>query len=141
MRSHYRSGRQAVDLAIEGVCDMTALQRASHELEDHQVLVEVKHLKMHFPVMFGVIVQQTVDHVKAVDGVSCIVQLYRPTTGTVLFNGKDLCKLLLQAPFHRAPERRQRLVTHVVLDALGIDPRRFGADTKGAQERLDGLVS
>ena len=96
---------------------MTAMQRIPHEADDSQVLVEVKHLKMYFPVTSGLLVQRTVGHVKAVDDVSfvvrrgetlglvgesgcgktttgrCILQLHRPTAGTVLFDGKDLCTL------------------------------------------------
>ena len=96
---------------------MTTMQHTLREAADNEVLVEVQHLKMYFPVMSGVIVQQTVGHVKAVDDVSfvvrrgetlglvgesgcgktttgrCILQLYRPTAGTVLFEGKDLCSL------------------------------------------------
>lgn len=96
---------------------MTTMQHAAHEPEDGQLLVEVRHLKMYFPVSSGVLVQHTVGHVKAVDDVSfvvrrgetlglvgesgcgktttgrCILQLQRPTAGTVLFDGKDLCTL------------------------------------------------
>ena len=96
---------------------MTAMQHAPHQPKDSQVLVEVKHLKMYFPVTSGVLVQHTVGQVKAVDDVSfvvrrgetlglvgesgcgktttgrCILQLYRPTSGTVLFDGKDLCTM------------------------------------------------
>jgi oligopeptide transport system ATP-binding protein len=96
---------------------MTVMQRIPPEPENSQVLVEVKHLKMYFPVTSGFLVQRTVGHVKAVDDVSfvvrrgetlglvgesgcgktttgrCILQLHRPTAGVVLFDGKDLCTL------------------------------------------------
>jgi oligopeptide transport system ATP-binding protein len=96
---------------------MTAAERTRHEPEDKEVLVEVKHLKMYFPVTSGVLVQRTVGYIKAVDDVSfvvrrgetlglvgesgcgktttgrCILQLYRPTGGTVLFDGEDLCSM------------------------------------------------
>lgn len=96
---------------------MTTMQRAPHAPQDSQVLLEVKHLKMYFPVTAGALVQRTVGHVKAVDDVSfvvrrgetlglvgesgcgktttgrCILQLYRPTAGTVRFDGKDLCAM------------------------------------------------
>src|SRR5260370_6188936 len=95
---------------------MTAGERTQHEPGD-EVLVEVKHLKMYFPVTSGVLVQRTVGYIKAVDDVSfvvrrgetlglvgesgcgktttgrCVLQLYRPTAGTVLFDGKDLCSM------------------------------------------------
>jgi oligopeptide transport system ATP-binding protein len=87
------------------------------EPEDKEVLLEVKHLKMYFPVTSGVVARRTIGHIKAVDDVSfivrrgetlglvgesgcgktttgrCILQLYRPTAGTVLFDGKDLCSI------------------------------------------------
>ncbi|GIV87833.1 MAG: ABC transporter ATP-binding protein [Chloroflexus sp.] len=80
-------------------------------------LVEVKDLRMHFPVTRGIIFQRRVGTVKAVDGVNftikrgetlglvgesgcgksttgrAILQLYRPTGGQVLFEGIDLTKL------------------------------------------------
>jgi oligopeptide transport system ATP-binding protein len=96
---------------------MTTMEHVRHEPAASQVLIEVKHLKMYFPVTSGVLVQHTVGHVKAVDDVSfvvkrgetlglvgesgcgktttgrCILQLHRPTAGAVLFDGKDLCAL------------------------------------------------
>ncbi|WP_129673602.1 ABC transporter ATP-binding protein [Candidatus Chloroploca sp. Khr17] len=77
-------------------------------------LIEVKDLKMHFPVTRGIIFQRRVGTVKAVDGLSftikrgetlglvgesgcgksttgrAILQLYRPTEGEVRFQGTDL---------------------------------------------------
>ncbi len=79
------------------------------------VLLEVKNLKMYFPVTSGIIFQRKVADVKAVDDISffirrgetlglvgesgcgksttgrAILQLYRPTAGEVLFGGRDLC--------------------------------------------------
>ena len=80
-------------------------------------LIQVNDLQMHFPVTKGVVFQRQVGAVKAVDGVSfsikkgetlglvgesgcgksttgrAILQLYRPTAGSVLFQGQDLVKL------------------------------------------------
>ena len=79
-----------------------------------EVLVDVKNLKMYFPVTSGIVFQRHVADIKAVDGVSfqvkrgetlglvgesgcgktttgrCILQLYRPTEGQVFFEGIDL---------------------------------------------------
>ena len=80
-------------------------------------LVEVKDLKLYFPVTSGFILQRKVADVKAVDGISfdimqgetlglvgesgcgksttgrAILQLYRPTAGEVKFEGEDLTKV------------------------------------------------
>jgi oligopeptide transport system ATP-binding protein len=81
------------------------------------VLVDIRDLKMYFPVTAGIIFQRKIADVKAVDGVSfsirrgetlglvgesgcgksttgrCILQLYRPTAGQILFGGRDLTKV------------------------------------------------
>ena len=86
-------------------------------MSDGEVLVEVKNLKMYFPVTSGLLFQRTVAHIKAVDDISfsvrkgetlglvgesgcgktttgrCILQLYRPTGGQVLFEGRPLAGL------------------------------------------------
>ncbi len=80
-------------------------------------LLQVKGLKMHFPLTQGIIFQRQVGAVRAVDGVDffvekgetlglvgesgcgksttgrAILQLYKPTAGEVLFDGVDLVKL------------------------------------------------
>jgi len=82
-----------------------------------EVLLEVQDLRVHFPVRKGVLVERTRGHVRAVDGVSlnvhrgetvglvgesgcgksttgrAILQLVRPTSGRVLFDGHDLTAL------------------------------------------------
>ena len=82
-----------------------------------EVVIEVNNLAKYFPVTRGLFRQKKIADVKAVDGVSftihkgetlglvgesgcgkttlgkCILQLIRPTSGEVLFEGKDLCEL------------------------------------------------
>ena len=77
-------------------------------------LLEVKDLRMYFPVTSGIVFQRKIADIKAVDGVSfnirkgetlglvgesgcgkttvgrCILQLYKPTDGDVLFGGERL---------------------------------------------------
>ena len=52
---------------------MTAAERDQHE-PGGEVLIEVKHLKMYFPVTSGVLVQRTAGYIKAVDDVSFVVR-------------------------------------------------------------------
>ncbi|HEX9131486.1 MAG TPA: dipeptide ABC transporter ATP-binding protein [Ktedonobacteraceae bacterium] len=82
-----------------------------------QTLVDVRDLKMHFPLTQGLIFQRVIGHVRAVDGVSfsiergqtmglvgesgsgkttigrTIVRLYKPTAGQIMFGDKDLAKM------------------------------------------------
>src|ERR1700737_2534906 len=82
-----------------------------------KTLVDVRDLKMHFPLTSGLILQRVVGYVRAVDGISfsiergqtlglvgesgsgkttigrTIVRLYKPTSGQILFGDLDLAKL------------------------------------------------
>jgi ABC-type oligopeptide transport system ATPase subunit len=82
-----------------------------------EALLEVSDLEKLFPVKRGLLIERTVDHVRAVDGVSfriregetlglvgesgsgksttgyCVLQLLKPTNGSVTFMGKELTKL------------------------------------------------
>ena len=81
------------------------------------VLVDVQDLKIHFPVMAGFIVSRKIAENKAVDGITfnvkrgetvglvgesgcgksttgrAILQLYKPTAGHIIFDGKDMASL------------------------------------------------
>jgi oligopeptide transport system ATP-binding protein len=85
--------------------------------EQNNILVEVKDLKMYFPITQGVIIQRHIGDIKAVDGLTfnihrgetlglvgesgcgksttgrAILQLYKPTAGTVKFEGHDITAL------------------------------------------------
>ncbi len=87
------------------------------DAQKQKPLVEVRDLKKHFPIRRGLIIQREVAAVHAVDGVTfdifpgetlglvgesgcgksttgrTMLQLYRPTSGSVFFKGKDLTKL------------------------------------------------
>ncbi len=82
-----------------------------------EVLVEVRGLKMYFPVTEGALIPRVVAHVKAVDGISfdimrgetlglvgesgcgktttgrCILQLEKATAGDIIYDGVNLNKL------------------------------------------------
>src|SRR5438105_14493080 len=92
---------------------MTAGEPTQHE-PGAEVLIEVKHLKMHFPVTSGVLVRRRAGYIKAVDDVSfvvrrgetlglvgdggfgedsmrrCRVELYGASSGQVLVEGEYL---------------------------------------------------
>jgi len=82
-----------------------------------KTLVDIRDLKMHFPLTRGIVLQRVVGYVRAVDGVSfsivrgqtlglvgesgsgkttigrTIVRLYKPTSGQILFDNVDLAAL------------------------------------------------
>jgi ABC-type oligopeptide transport system ATPase subunit len=106
-------------------------------------LLEVRDLEKHFPIKSGILFDRTVGHVKAVDGVSfdiaegetlglvgesgsgksttgyCILQLLRPTRGSVRFMGKELTEL------KREDLRRMRREMQIVFQDpyASLDPR------------------
>src|SRR2546429_5271624 len=82
-----------------------------------KTLVDVRDLKMHFPLTQGIIRQRIIGYVRAVDGVSfgiergqtlglvgesgsgkttigrTIVRLYKPTAGQIIFGDQDLASM------------------------------------------------
>jgi oligopeptide transport system ATP-binding protein len=106
-------------------------------------LLEVRDLVKHFPIKQGILFDRTVGHVKAVDGVSfdiregetlglvgesgsgksttgyCVLQLLRPTSGSVRFMGKELTEL------KREELRRTRREMQIVFQDpyASLDPR------------------
>ena len=101
-------------------------------MDGKKILVQVRNLKKHFPIKSGILFQREVAAVKAVDGVSfhiyegetlglvgesgcgksttgrTILQLYRPTAGTVEFEGVDLTEL--KGAALRRMRRRMQMV-------------------------------
>ena len=83
----------------------------------NEPMLRVTDLHKHFPIKKGVLIERTVDEVRAVDGVSfeleagrtlglvgesgsgksttgyCVLQLLRPTSGSIRFLGKELTEL------------------------------------------------
>ena len=94
-----------------------------------ETLLDIRDLKMHFPVTQGIIFQHVVGQVRAVDGVSfsiergktlglvgesgsgkttigrTIIRLYKPTAGQILFEDQDLAKLNGEPLRHMRQER------------------------------------
>ena len=93
---------------------MTAAPQLQSTRAQGEPLLVVKDLKKYFPIRSGVLIDRTVDYVRAVDDVSfevragetlglvgesgsgktttgyCVLQLLKPTSGSVVFDGQDL---------------------------------------------------
>jgi oligopeptide transport system ATP-binding protein len=126
-------------------------KKSSESKEQSDTLVEVTDLKMYFPVRSGVIFQKKVADIKAVDGVSfsikrgetlglvgesgcgktttgrCILQLYRPSEGQVLFEGEDLTQL--KGSNLRRFRRRMQMIFQDPYSSL--DPRQNAGSIVG----------
>ena len=124
-------------------------------------LLEVTDLTKHFPVRSGLLVEHTVDHVKAVDGVSfairegetlglvgesgsgksttgyCILQLLQPTSGSVRFQGSELTEL------GREDIRKMRREMQIVFQDpySSLDPRMTVGDIVGEPLQVHGVGS
>ncbi|MDQ3822049.1 MAG: ATP-binding cassette domain-containing protein [Actinomycetota bacterium] len=122
-------------------------------------LLQVRDLTKHFPVKSGVLVEHTVGHVKAVDGVSfdiqegetlglvgesgsgksttgyCILQLLKPTSGSVRFMGRELTEL------GREEVRKMRREMQIVFQDpySSLDPRMTVGDIVGEPLQVHGV--
>ena len=134
--------------------------RDSNTSIQNNVLVEVNNLKMHFPVTSGLLFQREVAQVKAVDDISfsirkgetlglvgesgcgkttagrCILQLYKPTAGEVIFEGTDLTKL--GARQMRQMRRQMQIIFQDPFSSL--NPRMTAGDIIGEPLVVHGLV-
>ena len=138
--------------------EATAASAAASQNDD--ILLEVKDLKMHFPVSSGMLFQRTVSYVKAVDGVSftvkrgetlglvgesgcgktttgrCILQLYKPTAGHVIFEGQDLTSLKTKQM--RAMRREMQVIFQDPYSSL--NPRMTAGNIIGEPLIVHGLT-
>ena len=124
-------------------------------------LLEVNNLVMHFPLTQGIIFQRKVGAVQAVDGISfsvkpgetlglvgesgcgksttgrAILQLYKPTSGEVMFKGKDLTKL--SGGDMRRMRRHLQMIFHDPYASL--NPRMTVGSIISEQMQIHGLAS
>ncbi|WP_110516749.1 ABC transporter ATP-binding protein [Herpetosiphon llansteffanensis] len=122
-------------------------------------LLDINGLKMHFPVKSNGLLRRTVGAVKAVDGLSfsvkrgetlglvgesgcgksttgrAILQLHRPTAGTVNFDGKELTKLNGEAM--RQMRRKVQIIFQDPYASL--NPRMTVGDIVGEPIRVHNL--
>ena len=127
---------------------------------DDDILLDVKDLKMYFPVSSGLVFQRTVAYIKAVDGVSftvkrgetlglvgesgcgktttgrCILQLYKPTGGQVIFEGQDLTSLSTR--MMREKRREMQVIFQDPYSSL--NPRMTAGNIIGEPLIVHGLV-
>jgi len=138
------------------------------------LLLDVQGLKMHFPITRGIIFQRQVGAIKAVDGVDfsmvkgetlglvgesgcgksttgrAILQLYRPTSGEVFFEGVDITKtkgedlrkmrrrmqMIFQDPY--ASLNPRMTVGSIIGEPLEV--HNIGSNKKERQERVQELL-
>lgn len=126
----------------------------------NDTLIDVKDLKMYFPVLRGVM-RHKVAEVKAVDGISfkikrgetlglvgesgcgktttgrCILRLYRPTGGKIFFEGRDISTL----PEGKVRPLRRRM-SLIFQDPFGsLDPRQTAGSIVAEPLKVHHLVN
>jgi oligopeptide transport system ATP-binding protein len=124
-----------------------------------ETLIEVKDLKMYFPVTKGIVLRRKIGDVKAVDGLTfsirkgetlglvgesgcgksttgrALIQLYKPTNGEVLFHGTDLTKLP-----HEEMRQMRRKVQMIFQDPYAsLNPRMTVGDIIAEPIMVHGL--
>ncbi len=129
--------------------------------QNDDILIDVKNLQMYFPVSSGMLFQRTTAYVKAVDDVSftvkrgetlglvgesgcgktttgrCILQLYKPTAGQVLFNGQDLTTMTTKQM--RGMRREMQVIFQDPYSSL--NPRMTAGNIIGEPLIVHGLVN
>jgi len=127
---------------------------------EDDILVDVKDLKMYFPVTRGILRRKVAD-VKAVDGISfkirrgetlglvgesgcgktttgrCVLRLHRPTEGQILFEGQDIS---------RWPENKirplRRKMSLIFQDPYGsLNPRQSAGSIVGEPLKIHHLIN
>ena len=125
------------------------------------VLLEVRGLKMHFPVTSGILFQRAVAHIKAIDGVDftvlrgetlglvgesgcgktttgrCILRLYKPTDGEIWFDGTEIANARTNQM--RTMRRQMQIIFQDPYSSL--NPRMTAGNIIGEPLAVHGLVN
>ncbi|WP_109508855.1 ABC transporter ATP-binding protein [Nocardioides speluncae] len=152
------------DVNLEKPADLEAEEgtvvTAAEEKAPGETILEVENLQMYFPVKSSGIIRRTVGHVQAVDGVSfqlgageslglvgesgcgksttgrLITRLYKPTGGSINFDGKDIAKY---TPREIKPIRRE--IQMIFQDPYtSLNPRHTVGSIVGAPLAIHKLV-
>lgn len=125
-----------------------------------ETLLEVENLKMYFPVTQGIVFQKIVGQVKAVDDITftinkgetlgmvgesgcgktttgrCILQLSKPTSGRIIFEGEDITK------FNNEQMRNVRKKIQVIFQDpySSLNPRMSIGDIIGEGPMVHGIT-
>jgi oligopeptide/dipeptide ABC transporter ATP-binding protein len=127
--------------------------------KSNDLLLEIKDLKMYFPVTRGLLRRKVAD-VKAVDGVTfklkrhetmglvgesgcgkttigrCVLGLYRPTEGQILFNGDNIANL----PEKKLREIRRNMALIFQDTYSSLDPRQSAGSIVGEPLKIHQMV-
>ena len=152
----------------------TQPENRNRSYEGVEPIVQVRNLVKHFPITSGILIQRQVGAVKAVDGISfdiypgetlglvgesgsgksttgrTLLQLYRPTAGSVTFEGNELTtmggqdlrrmrrqmQIIFQDPF--ASLNPRMTVGNIVSEPLQI--HKIYPDKRERQEYIEGLL-
>lgn len=123
-------------------------------------LVEVKDLKMHFPITTGWMIKKTIGYVKAVDGISfqiangetlglvgesgcgktttgrVLLQLERPTSGEIIFEGMSIAGLP-----EKSLRKMRRKMQMIFQDPFGsLNPRMTAGEIIGEPLLIHSMV-
>ena len=136
-------------------------QTASAQPATNDVLLDVRGLKMHFPVTSGILFQRAVAQIKAIDGVDftvmrgetlglvgesgcgktttgrCILRLYKPTDGEIWFNGTDIAQSKTNQM--RTMRRQMQIIFQDPYSSL--NPRMTAGNIIGEPLAVHGLVN
>ena len=126
----------------------------------HEPLLEVQGLKKHFPITSGIILQRQVGAVKAVDGINfqvykgetlglvgesgcgksttgrTVLQLYKPTEGSVVFEGKELTTM----PSDELRKMRRRMQMIFQDPYASLNPRMTVGNIVGEPLRIHKVI-
>jgi oligopeptide/dipeptide ABC transporter ATP-binding protein len=128
-------------------------------VQQHENVIEVKNLKMYFPITRGLL-RRRVGDIKAVDDISftirknetlglvgesgcgktttgrCILRLYRPTSGSILFHRRDISRV---KDSELRPMRRH--MSAIFQDPYGsLNPRQSAGTIAGLPLKIHHLV-